>query len=68
MTYRRADKTKQTVTLVGVDEADLAHGKISWLSPVARALMKAAEGDKVELRTPAGREALEILSISYQAG
>ncbi len=65
VTYVRQDDQEQTVTIVGVDEADFAKGKISWLSPVARALMKLRVGDSVELRTPAGIEAIEILSISY---
>ncbi|NBO20206.1 MAG: transcription elongation factor GreB, partial [Proteobacteria bacterium] len=51
--------------LVGLDEADLAKGKISWLSPLARGLMKTREGDTVELRTPAGPESIEVLHIAY---
>jgi transcription elongation factor GreB len=62
---RGDDAVKQTVTIVGIDEADFAKGKISWLSPVARALMKLRVGDSVELRTPSGLEAIEIVSISY---
>lgn len=65
VTYARADDMEHTVTLVGVDEADAAQGKISWVSPVARALMKARAGDIVELRRPAGVESLEVLSIRY---
>lgn len=63
--YVREDDVTQTVTIVGVDEADMAVGKISWLSPVARALMKAKVGDCVEIRTPAGLTTLEVLSIRY---
>ena len=63
--YARKDNTQQTVTIVGVDEAERANGKISWLSPVARALMKARVGDVIELRTPSGLETLEVLSIVY---
>lgn len=66
VTFARDEGTEQTVKIVGVDEADLAVGKISWLSPVARALMKAAVGDVVEVRTPAGRDALEIIAIKYE--
>lgn len=65
VTYVREDDTQITVTIVGVDEADLSQGKISWLSPVAKALMKAQIGDAVELRTPAGTEILEIEAIKY---
>lgn len=53
------------VTIVGVDEAEPLAGKISWISPVARALIKAREGDTVTLRTPGGIEALEILEVRY---
>ena len=65
--YARKDNT-QKVTIVGIDEADLANGKISWLSPVARALMKAHVGDVIEFRTPSGPETVEVLSIAYGAG
>lgn len=54
-----------SVTIVGVDEADLARNEVSWLSPIARALMRAREGDIVELRAPSGTELLEVLEIRY---
>ena len=66
--YVRKDNTEHKVTIVGIDEADLANGKISWLSPVARALMRAHVGDVIELRTPSGPETLEVLSIAYGPG
>lgn len=53
------------VTIVGVDEAEPLQGKISWISPVARALIKAREGDTVTLRTPAGQDELDILEVIY---
>ncbi len=53
------------VTIVGVDEAEPLAGKISWISPVARALTKAREGDTVTLRTPAGVDELDILEVLY---
>jgi len=56
---------EKTVTIVGVDEIDTARGHVSWLSPIARALIKAREGDSVVLRTPGGSEELEILEVSY---
>ena len=65
VTYARADGTEQTVTLVGIDEADMAQNKISWISPVAKALMKAQAGDEVTLRTASGTETLEVISIRY---
>ena len=64
ITYARKDKTQQA-TIVGIDEADLAQRKISWLSPLARALMKAEVGDVIEFRTPSGVETIEVLSIEY---
>lgn len=57
-----------TVTIVGVDEAEPLAGKISWISPVARALIKAREGDTVVLRTPGGIEELDILEVRYPPG
>jgi len=65
VTYVREDDTRPTVSIVGVDEADFAHGKISWLSPVARALMKLRVGDSAELRTPSGIEVIEVMAINY---
>lgn len=58
---------EHNVTIVGVDEAEPLAGKISWISPVARALIKAREGDTVVLRTPGGIEELDILDVSYPA-
>ncbi|HTH17536.1 MAG TPA: transcription elongation factor GreB [Magnetospirillum sp.] len=65
VTYANSKGVEKTITIVGIDEADLEHGKISWVSPIARALMKAYEGDTVQLRTPAGLEVLEVIEISY---
>ena len=53
------------ITIVGVDEAEPLAGRISWVSPVARALIKAREGDTVALRTPAGLDELDVLEIRY---
>lgn len=65
VTYAREDGREETVSIVGVDETDLSRNHISWTSPVARALLKAREGDAVLLRTPAGSEELEILEVCY---
>lgn len=65
VTYAHEDDTENTVTIVGIDEANLEKGLVSWISPIARALMKAHEGDVVDLRTPSGRQKIEIVSISY---
>jgi len=55
----------QELTIVGADEVDPGQGRVSWVSPVARALLKAREGDTVVLRSPAGEETIEILEVSY---
>jgi transcription elongation factor GreB len=67
VTYENQHGVEQTVTIVGIDELDPLHGKISWISPVARTLTKAREGDEVVLQTPAGIEQLTILAVSYPA-
>lgn len=63
--YADQDGAETTVTIVGVDEADPLNGKISWISPVARALLKAQEGDSVRLSTPGGIQELDILEVDY---
>lgn len=65
VTYENQSGEAHTVTILGIDELDPLHGKISWVSPVARALTKAREGEAVTLRTPAGMEELTILQVSY---
>jgi len=65
VTYLDKAGDTHTVTIVGVDEAEPLAGKISWISPVARALIKAREGDTVVLRTPGGIEELDILEVQY---
>jgi len=60
-----ASGEQRTVSIVGVDEIDTARGYISWVSPMARALIKAREGDTVTLQTPAGAEELEIAAVRY---
>jgi transcription elongation factor GreB len=59
------DGRERTVTIVGLDEVDPAKGRVSWISPVAKALLKARAGDRVMLKTPAGPEELEILEVRY---
>jgi transcription elongation factor GreB len=58
---------ERTVTILGIDEADSAHGQVSWISPIARALLKAREGDVVKLVTPAGPKDVEVLKVEYPA-
>lgn len=66
VTYINSKGDELTVKIVGVDEVDPGRGHISWISPVARALLKAKTGDVVHLRTPAGPEELEIVDIRYE--
>ena len=66
VTYADAQGGERTVTIVGIDEADLERQQVSWISPIARALLKAHEGDVVALRTPAGTEPIEVLEIRYE--
>jgi transcription elongation factor GreB len=68
VTYANQAGAEKTVMIVGIDEADLERGQVSWISPIARALMKAYEGDAVEVRTPAGTERIEIVEIRYEHG
>ena len=65
VTYADARDAEHTVKIVGIDEANLEAGLISWVSPVAKALLKAAKGDVVKLRSPRGEESLEVLDIRY---
>lgn len=66
--YVNQNGEEHTVTIVGIDEIDPLNGKISWISPVARALTKARQGETVTLRTPSGMEELEILEVRYPQG
>ena len=59
--------TQKTYSIVGIDEADVSRGRISWISPLARALIKAREGDTVVVRTPGGDERLEVAEVNYLA-
>ncbi len=55
----------QTYQIVGIDETDLSRGRISWISPLARALLKAREGDQVRFQSPAGWREIEVVAIEY---
>lgn len=67
VTVASASSGERTVTIVGIDEVDPSKGRVSWISPIAKALIKAREGDTVVLRTPQGAEELEVLAVRYQA-
>jgi len=66
VTYATTAGDEQTVRIVGIDEMDPARHYVSWVSPVARALIKAREGDTVNLRTPAGDQDIEIVEVRYE--
>ena len=65
--YANAAGTERVVSIVGVDEVDLDRNHISWVSPLARALMKSGPGDRVVLHAPGGTEQLQILEVRYRA-
>jgi transcription elongation factor GreB len=65
VTYANARGERRTVTIKGIDESDSLAGEVSWISPIARALLKAREGDEVKLVTPAGVETIEVLEVRY---
>jgi len=65
--YGTPDGEAHTVTIVGVDEVDLDRAQVSWISPIARALLKAKIGDQVTLRTPAGPALIDVLDVRYPA-
>ena len=65
VTYARHTGEERTVTIKGIDEADSLNGEVSWISPIARALLKAHEGDEVSLVTPGGVERIEIVEVRY---
>ena len=67
VTYADDSGAETTVTILGVDEADSAQGQISWVSPVARALLKARVGEVVRLVVPGGAQELEVLAVTYPA-
>jgi len=61
------DGEEKTYSIVGIDEAEVSRGRISWISPLAKALIKAHEGDRITVKTPAGDENLDIVSVEYKA-
>jgi transcription elongation factor GreB len=68
VTYAEDSGTERTVTILGIDEADSLQGQVSWVSPIARTLIKSREGDELKLLTPAGVIDIEVLQVSYPKG
>jgi transcription elongation factor GreB len=67
VTYAEESGQERTITIMGIDEADTAQGQVSWISPIARALLKSREGDVVKLVTPLGVQEIEVLEVRYPA-
>jgi transcription elongation factor GreB len=67
ITYLGNNDEQKTIKLVGIDEADYTQNKISWISPIAKALLKSRVGDVIEFKAPAGVEAVTVLRITYEA-
>ncbi|MFO6418910.1 transcription elongation factor GreB [Hylemonella sp. W303a] len=65
VTYADGAGVERTITILGIDEADNLRGQVSWISPVARTLLKSRVGDVLKLVTPAGVEEIEVLEVSY---
>ncbi|MCX7258846.1 MAG: transcription elongation factor GreB [Burkholderiales bacterium] len=65
VTYVKEAGDERTVTILGIDEADSLKGEVTWISPIARALLKSREGDVVKLVTPVGVQEIEVLSVHY---
>jgi transcription elongation factor GreB len=65
VTYAATDGTERNVAIVGVDEADAQRGRVSWISPIAKALLRRRAGDSVRVATPNGMEEIEIVEVRY---
>jgi len=65
ITYANEQGEERTITIKGIDEADNLQGEVSWVAPIARALLKAREGDEVSMQTPGGTQRIEVLAVCY---
>ena len=65
VTYAQADGVERTITIMGIDEADSLQGQVSWVSPIARTLLKSRVGDELKLLTPTGVLDIEVLDVQY---
>ncbi len=65
VTYADRSGRERTVSIVGIDEVDPARGRVSWISPIAKALLRARAGDSVTVMTPAGAEPIDVVAIRY---
>jgi transcription elongation factor GreB len=67
VTYANAQGDERTITIKGIDESDSTAGEVSWIAPMARALIGASVGDEVKVQTPAGTGRVEVLAVHYPA-
>jgi len=67
VTYATRSGEERTVTIVGMDEVDPARGRVSWISPIAKALLRKQPGDTLRLATPGGLEEIEVIDVAYTA-
>jgi transcription elongation factor GreB len=67
VTYVTPSGVERTVSIVGIDEVDPQRGRVSWISPIAKALLRKQPGDTVRLATPGGVEEIEITDVRYEA-
>jgi len=67
VTYANSRGDERTITIKGIDEADSSQGQVSWIAPIARALLKARVGDEVQVMTPVGAERVEVIDVRYPA-
>jgi transcription elongation factor GreB len=67
VTYSDPHGTKRTVSILGIDEVDSSRDQVSWVSPIAKALLKARLGDVLQLATPAGMVEIEVIRVQYPA-
>ncbi len=65
VTYANRQGDERTIRILGIDEADNLAGEVSWIAPIARALLKSRVGDEVKLQTPGGAETLDVLAVHY---
>lgn len=65
VTYENSREEERTIRIVGIDEARIERNEVSWISPIARALLKAREGDVVRVQTPNGPDDIEVIEIQY---
>ena len=67
VTYANARGEERTITILGIDEVEPLNGEVSWISPIARTLLKAREGDTLQLVTPGGVETIDVIEVRYPA-